>query len=221
MGLRFASLLIMFFCVPVCVLHAAAPVESRLSAEEFVYDADAEVVRAQGDVRLTQSGQSLQAKTIVYNIRDDVAYAQGGVILTDESGDRHYADLVELNDTMRRGLVQNLYSEFKDGSRLWAKQAVRESEQRHVLKDARYTPCQACEDDPDNTPQWALRASEVTHDKENATIEYRNARFEAWGVPLAYNPYFSHPDGTIVQKSGFLKPEFGLGRDYGFDVMML
>jgi len=209
-------------CVSVVVLasesHASVP-PSELEANRFIYYQNDDVIEASGKVLLTQEGQSLRADRLIYNIADDFAYAEGNVVFADGQGDTHYAERLELSDQMRRGLVQNIYTEMEDGSRLWADRAVRESETLHQLKDARYTPCRACEDNPDETPVWALRASEVTHDKQDATISYDNVRFEAWGVPIAYAPYFSHPDGTVKQKSGFLSPEIGFGSEDGFNFM--
>ena len=103
---------------------------------------------------------------------------------------------------------------------MWAKRAIRESPEKHKLKHARYTPCRPCEENPDASPTWALRASNVTHDEEAATISYEDVRFEAVGVPIFYIPYFSHPDGSITQKSGFLRPTFGFDSDFGFNAMM-
>jgi len=102
---------------------------------------------------------------------------------------------------------------------MWASRAIRVSPTKHKLKNARYTACKACEENPDKTPPWALRASEVNHDKETSTINYRNVRFEAWGVPILYGPYFSHPDGTVNQKSGLLGPDFGYNSDDGLSFM--
>jgi LPS-assembly protein len=51
-------------------------------------------------------------------------------------------------------------------------------------------------------------------------IYYDDVRFLVKGEPVFYVPYFSHPDGTIDQKTGFLTPEFGFGSDYGFNVMV-
>lgn len=194
-------------------------VETQLDANQFLYDQNQEIITAEGDVFLSQDGQTLRADTIVYNVRDDIAVAEGNIILTGDDGNKYFADTMELSDEMRKGMINNLYSELDDGARMWAKKAVRVTENKHVLKDARYTPCKACENDPDKTPQWALRASEVRHDKEDALISYNDVRFEAWGVPIMYAPYFSHPDGTVDQKSGFLGPEIGFGSDYGFNFM--
>lgn len=203
------------------VIHAAADTSAvSLDADQFTYDNEKSIVEATGNVHVVQLGQSLRADKIIYDVDDDFAYAQGNVVFSDHQGDTHHAQTLELNDQMRQGVIQGLYSVLEDESRLWAAQAVRENANRHVLKDARYTPCKACKVDPDASPPWALRASEVIHDKENATIAYNDVRFEAWGVPVLYAPYFSHPDGSINQKSGLLTPEIGFGSDYGFNFMM-
>lgn len=204
------------------IIICASPVwavPTDLEADQFIYDQNAEVITAQGFVKLVQAGQSITADTITYNVKDDIAIAEGDVVFTDSDSNQYFAETVELNDQMKSGLIQNLYSELDDGGRVWAKSAVRDSPTQHQLKDARYTPCRACESNPNATPPWSLRASEVRHDKEAAMISYRNVRFEAGGVPIMYAPYFSHPDGTVNQKSGFLAPEIGFGSDYGFNFM--
>ena len=37
-------------------------------------------------------------------------------------------------------------------------------------------------------------------------VYYRNARLEFFGVPMAYLPFFAHPDPTVRRKTGFLTP---------------
>ena len=199
------------------VTLANAPTD--MEADRITYDQGRSVVVAEGHVKVAQAYQTLEANKIIYNFADDLAYAEGDVRLTDENGDVHSADVLELNDQMRQGVVDNLVSRLKDGSRLWAAKAIRETPQKHVLKDARYTPCRECENDPEKTPVWALKATDVTHDKDEAIISYENARFEAWGVPVFYTPYFAHPDGSVKQKSGFLTPDIQFGSDYGFNFM--
>lgn len=84
------------------------------------------------------------------------------------------------------------------------------------MYDASYTPCETCKDDPDDAPLWQIRASEVRHDKQDRRVVYKNARFEVEGVPVAYVPYFSHPDGSVTRKSGFLTPSAGYTSELGF-----
>lgn len=192
-------------------------VKSDIEADKFIYDQDTGVITAQGNVILVQNGQTLIADEIIYNVANDASQATGNVRFDDGEGNIHYAKTFELTDQMQKGLINSLYSELNDGSRMWASRGVRETPEKHILKDARYTPCKACEENPDEVPSWAIRAAEVNHNKNNAMISYKDVRFEAWGAPVFYFPYFSHPDGTIPQKSGFLTPSLGFGSDYGFN----
>jgi LPS-assembly protein len=217
---RFVYILIItLFVVTPCALSAAEqPVD--LEADQFIYDQGENTITALGNVNVVQGEYQLNADEIIYILNDDFAYAQGNVSMEDGQGDIYYADRIELKDKMRQGIVSDLAATLQDGSRLWASAAVRKSPDIHVLEDAKYTPCKACDNDPDKTPPWSIAASEVKRDAETATISYEDATFEAWGVPIAYIPYFSHPDGTITQKSGFLSPLIGFGSDYGFNAMV-
>ncbi len=221
--MRFLNFLFIFPVYTLAIILAngheawAAPVKSDIEADKFIYDQESGIITAEGNVILVQEGQTLAAERIIYNISDDSSQAQGNVRFDDGDGNIYYAKTFELSNAMQQGLVNSLYSELNDGSRMWASRAIRETPDRHILKDARYTPCKACEENPDKVPTWALRASEVTHNKNTAMISYDDVRFEAWGLPIFYFPYFSHPDGTIPQKSGFLTPSLGFGSDYGFN----
>src|SRR5690606_24868336 len=102
-----------------------------------------------------------------------------------------------------------------DGSRFTAEEGTRTGGTVVELRQASYTPCEPCKEDPSRPPAWQLRAAEVTHDEQAKTITYRDAWFEFAGVPVAYTPYFSHPDGTEDQKSGFLTPRAGYDSELG------
>ena len=65
-------------------------------------------------------------------------------------------------------------------------------------------------------PLWQVKAIRVIHDKEQRTIEYRDAWLEVAGIPVAYTPYLSHPDPTVKRESGFLTPSVGNSSDLGF-----
>lgn len=217
------SVMFVMLCSPYIAAAAVgdtSELPADMTADQFIYEQEKNLLTAKGNVEVVYNGQTLKAQSVVYDIQDDFAYAEGNVVLTDPSGDTHYADRIELSNQMRQGVVEQLYSVLDDGSRIWAKSAERQNLETHVMNDARYTPCKACAAHPDETPTWALRASKVTHDKEDAMIKYENVRFEALGVPIAYAPYFSHPDGTIEQKSGFLAPVVGFGSKFGFNAMV-
>lgn len=190
-----------------------APVD--IQADQMARDEQSNTVSASGDVMVVQDGRILRADDIKYNLTDDVVRAQGNVVLNEENGDIHLVDEGRYSNRLRDGEVENLRTVLNDGSRFTARHGALEGGTKTVMKDATYTPCEPCKEHPDRPPVWGIVASEVSHDQEEHRVSYRNARFEAMGVPIAYTPYFSHPDGTIKQKSGFLSPSAGYKSDLG------
>ena len=67
----------------------------------------------------------------------------------------------------------------------------------------------------DGCPQWHLKAEEITHDKKNKTVNYKNAWLNLYDVPVFYFPKFFHPDPTVKRKSGFLIPSFAQTNNSG------
>lgn len=180
----------------------------NFSAKSLTHDDDAQTVTAIGDVELVQGEQILRADKIVYYLAEDKVTAIGNISLMDEKGDVHFAEYVELKDHMKDGFVQGLLTLLADGSRFTAAEAKRENNgTKTTMTDATYTVCHVCESDPH--PLWQIKASKVVHDATDKTIDYKNARLEFLGIPVAYSPIFSHPDPTMKRKSGFLRPEYG------------
>ena len=190
-----------------------APVD--LQADSLTHDETGQTITATGNVVLVQAGRTVKADKIVYHLKEDRAVAIGHVKFTDDTGDVHYADKVEFNDTLKEGFVTGLQTYLTDGSRFQAENGTHKQGVRTIMRDATYTPCKTCREHPDKPPIWQIRASEVEHDEIEKRIIYKNARFEVKGVPVAYLPYFSHPDGSVKRKSGFLTPSGGFNSSNG------
>ena len=205
-------------------ISTQAPVD--FTADSLEHDKSGQVITAKGNVELVQAGYILKADKMTYNTGTDTVRAIGNVVLSHPEGDTYFADEFELKNQMKDGFVRGLHGLMADGSRFWAGEGERIAGMKIVMKEAAYTPCEPCKEDPSRPPVWQLRAGEVTHDKEEARIEYRDARFEAFGVPVAYTPYFAHPDGSVKRKSGFLVPSLvfdsylgtGYAQEYYWDI---
>jgi len=196
----------------------SAPQEEQpvdLSAQSLQMDQDGQIVTALGNVELIQAGRVLTADKVSYNLKTDQVRATGNVILKEIDGTVYNADDVELTQDMKDGFVEGLQILLADGSRFTADNGTRQDGTVLILKQASYTPCEPCKEDPTRPPLWQLRAAQVTHDEDEKSIAYRDAWFELAGVPLAYIPYFSHPDGSEDQKSGFVSPRVGFDSDRG------
>ena len=189
-----------------------------LEADNLIHDEAKQTVTAVGNVELVQAGRIIKADSIAYNLQTDQVRAQGNVVLSEADGTTYFAEDVELTQDMKNGFVEGLQILLADGSRFTAEEGKRTGGTIIELKRATYTPCEPCKENPAAPPLWQLRADEVVHDQADKRITYHDAWFDFAGVPVAYTPYFSHPDGTEEQKSGFLFPTFGFDSELGASV---
>ena len=136
------------------------------------------------------------------------------IVVRDPSGATVFADFAELDDELRNGLVRGARSVMGEQVKLSAAEAQRIDARFNTLTKAVYSPCNVCADSP--TPLWRIRARRVIHDEVEKKIHYEDATFDVLGVPVAWLPYFSHPDPTVKRASGFLVPEFSQSSIYGY-----
>ncbi len=186
-----------------------------LEADVLTHDENNQIITATGHVEFVQAGRILKADSVTYNLQTDRVRATGNVVLSEVDGTTYFADDVELTDDMKDGFANGLQILLADGARFTAMDGTRTQGTVIELKQATYTPCTPCKEDPTRPPLWQIRAAEVRHDEADKSISYKDVWFEFAGVPLAYTPYFSHPDGTEKQKSGFLSPSVGFNSDLG------
>ncbi len=213
-----AALLTMIAVAAASPLHAQEPdgaAPALLQADEMTQDRELGTVVAKGNVEITQGGRILLADVVSYNQKSNTVTASGNVILMEPNGDTMFAEYVELTDSMRNGVIKEIRILLSDDSRFAANIARRTGGNRTVLTKAVYSPCKVCREEPEKPPLWRLKASTIVHDKAAQEIRYTHARLEMFGVPVAYTPYFSHPDPTIDRKSGLLAPSFGSSGDLG------
>jgi LPS-assembly protein len=188
-----------------------------LVADEVVYDTEANVIIAVGHVEVTRGERRLLADVLRYDQNADVMEAEGNVALVEPTGDTLFADRVVLSGDLREGVAEQLRARLTDNSLLAASGGRRIGGVRTELDRAVYSPCPLCPDS-DRPPLWQITARRVTHDQETHDITYRDAFFELYGVPVAYTPYFTHPDPTVKRRSGFLAPSFGNDSILGLSV---
>lgn len=187
-----------------------------LKADEVVYDNDNEVVTAVGNVQLDYDGYNVVAETVTYDQKTRRVKARGNVEILEPDGNRIYADEVDLTDDFGEGFVNALRVETPDNTRFAAESAERFAGQKTVFNHGVYTACEPCKEKPDRAPLWQVKASKVILDGVSKTVTYEHARFELFGLPIAYFPYFSHADSSVKRKSGFLIPRVGQKSDLGW-----
>jgi len=213
--LRAVALTVVLALVPLAAIRAASADEPPLllAADRLTYDSALDVVTAVGHVEIEHGGRILRAERVSYDVRRDIVRAEGNVAVLEPSGEVAFADQVELSDKLRQGFITGIRILLTDNSRIAATGAQRFADERTILGKAVYSACAVCRDDP--TPLWQIKAVRVIHDKAHQRIDYEDAFLEFFGVPVAYTPYFSHPDPTVKRKSGFLAPSYGSSSQLG------
>lgn len=209
---------------PAAKPQAPAPVSAEDSeeilfeADQLDYDVNSEVVTAEGNVTLVRGGQRLSAEQIIYNRQTGFVEARGNVRVVDANGNVVTGDKVELTDTLRQGVVDNILLVLTDGSRLAARTGQRQ-ETRSELNRAVYSPCHLCsEGSTEERPLWRLKAVKVQYDEERKRLTYRHATFEFLNVPIFYLPYLSHSAPDVTKASGLLMPDISQSRALGLSL---
>ena len=187
-----------------------------LRADTMNYDREFGIVTASGNVEVSQENRVLLADTITYNQREDVLTASGKITIMEPTGDVLFAEYVELTGDLKDGIIEDLRILLSDSARVAAAGGRRSDGNRLDMRNAVYSPCNLCPEDPTKPPLWQIKAAKVVHDQKAKNIEYSDAWLEFAGIPVAYTPYLSQPDPTVKRRTGFLAPSFGSSSDLGF-----
>ncbi len=190
-----------------------------LVADEVTYDTEAGTVTAAGNVEVYYGDRTLTADRLVYDSRADRLEASGNIVLRDPTGATVYADIAQLDADLRDGLVRGARGMMAGSTaRLSAVEARRFDGRFNALSRAVYSPCDVCEESP--TPLWQIRARRIVHDETERVIHYEDATFDVLGVPVAWVPYFQHPDPTVERATGFLSPKFLSSTNFGYGLQV-
>jgi len=186
-----------------------------VQANEINYDYANNRVAAVGNVQIYYGNSTLEANRVIYDQKTKRLHAEGNVRLTEQDGKVTYGEIMDLSDYYRDGFVDSLRLDAPDQTRMAAARAERSSGNFTVFHNGVYTACAPCKDDPKKPPLWQVKAARIIHDQGEKMIYFEDARLEFFGRPLAWLPYFSTPDPTVVRKTGFLVPTLRASSVYG------
>nr|WP_286207785.1 LPS assembly protein LptD [Hephaestia sp. MAHUQ-44] len=193
------------------------PDQVQFSAATLEYDMDGDVVTASGDVRMVRRDDRLRADQVVWNRKTGQVVATGNIAVTNPQGDTAYGDRIDLTDSLRDGVVENMLIVLEQGGRLAARRGTRDANGVATLEGAAYTPCAVTSSTGcPKEPTWKISAVRVTYRPDKRRVYYQGARLDFFGlgVPL---PAFSHPIGSDGD-SGFLAPDIRYDRTNGIEI---
>lgn len=188
--------------------------EIQFMADKIDYDFEIDVVSASGDVRLYRNSDRLRADKVVWDRKTGQVIAEGNIVIVNPEGDAAYGDKIELTDSLKDGVVENMLVVLDAGGRIAAKRGVRSGE-AITVEQASYTPCAVT--DTSNCPKepsWKITAEKVVYNPARSRIQYSGARVSVFGIASIPLPAFSHPVGG-QSDDGFLMPDLRYSRTNG------
>jgi LPS-assembly protein len=197
-----------------------SPVETTgidFSADQVVYDGDADTVTASGAVRMSREGNYLAADQVVWDRKSGEVRAQGSVVMVTPEGDKLIGENVVLTDTLRDGTVQNLLVVLESGGRIAAARGTRNGDVT-TLDNAIYSPCPVT--GPTGCPRrpsWSITAARVINDPARRRVLFRGGRLQLFGVNLPLLPIFSVGTGT-EGTTGLLVPDISFSTKKGLEL---
>lgn len=195
------------------------PAAIAFSADEVVYDSQADIVTASGRVRMSRDGNFLAADRVAWNRETGTVRATGNVVVLRPEGDKLVSDSVDLTDTLRDGTVENLIVVLESGGRIAAARGARSGEIT-TLQNAIYSPCPVTTDTGcPRRPSWSITAAQVIHDPASGKVRFRGGRLQLFGVTLPLLPVFSVGTGQGAGgATGVLPPDFSISSRKGLEI---
>jgi LPS-assembly protein len=189
----------------------------HVDADVLRFNSRTKVATAEGRVVITYGPYVLVATHVSYDQDDDILRASGSIRMREPGGNILEADLLVLQNKFRDGFAEHLRLLLVNDATVTADYARRQDGVITVFERAAYTRCKTCVL-ADGTPLWQIKSRVATHDKLKHEVRHEDMTFEFAGVPVFWLPKFSHTDGTIERKSGFLTPSFSVSEDIGLGV---
>ncbi len=209
------ALLLVFYAAAATAQNESNNTEAvNFAADTITSDAAAGILTATGNVTLEQGRLKLTADRVDYTRKTGTATALGNVTFQDQSGNKHYAEFIELESEFSRAFAEPVISQLADKAWIGSDSITHEKDKNTVFQGARYTPCD-CDFIGGETPVWEINTSSTEHNAQTKIIEHHNVVMKAYGVPIFYLPYLSQPDWTIDRHSGLLSPTISFSSDSG------
>jgi len=187
-----------------------------LTADSIKKDDKANTITAIGKVSIINGEIKLKADKIIYNTNKKEVFAIGNVIIFSENDDILYAKKAKLNDNLESGFIKNIGVLLSNESRLAASSAISIKKKNKVIyNNVVFTNCTICDQEKSDNFTWKLKAKKATHLKKSKILLYEDVYLEFFKIPVLYVPIFYHPDPTVKNKTGLLRPKFSSSSIFG------
>ncbi len=172
------------------------------------------VVEGQASVR--RPGLALRADRVDYDQTQDVVKATGQVRVSTPTSVFTGPRLNLKVDSFQGKFEQPSFELYSSGGYGQAAEVEFIDNQRSVIRQASYTTCRRTPG-PEWLPEWLLKATQMTIDEEESTIEAKGVQFRFKDFPVFAAPSVQLPLND-QRKSGLLTPLLSLDTVNGIEV---
>jgi LPS-assembly protein len=181
-----------------------------IEADQLIYNREAQLYQAHGDVNVSRGNLSLKADHAQLNMATKDLMAWGNVVLR-EGEDVVECERLEVNLDTRLGKIYQAKLFLKDQNfHITGREAEKLGETRYRIKDGSFTTCDA------KRPPWKFTVKELDVTLEGYGIA-KGPVFFAENIPLIYFPIGIFPMKRERQ-TGILFPVVGYSSKYGPEV---
>ncbi len=188
-----------------------------LSGNQIFYNIQSERIHSDKKVKIIDKFENtFISESLIYE-KNKALVKITGVNLIDRENNNLFFNKAFLNLNTNKFLAKDILMEldnsiFSKENDPRLKGATLETDNENtIIKKGVFTTCKK----NDDCPPWQLSAREITHNKENKTIYYKDAWLKLYNAPVFYFPKFFHADPSVKRRSGFLTPSFTNSNNLG------
>ena len=185
-----------------------------ISADTLTYDADRNIVVAQGHVEVDDDGTSMTGDRLEFDRKTHNAHFVGHVVMTTPEGETYTGTDLQLTSQMHDALVRQLTLTTKDGALITAADGNMRRGEQTVLNDATYAPCGRCIDAKGRRIGWSAKSVRMIYHGHTQTVSLEQPSLYLLGIPMAWLPWLSIPDPS-KRSSGFRMPSANYNAKFG------
>lgn len=189
------------------------PKKYILNGENIIANSDKKLIFSNDKTIITdEDNNSIFLENFEYLSKENIFKSIGHIEIKDKLENSYQFSQIYI-DTKKKEILGTDTKSFLNSNsfkinndndpRVFANTAIINNEQI-IFNKSISTICKYREND--KCPPWTIQAKKMLHDKKKKTIYYDNAIIKVYDFPIFYIPKLSHPDPTVVRRSGFLPP---------------
>ncbi len=186
-----------------------------VEADNLIFDADANRITAQGNVRLSYQGYLASADRAVYDRNSGDLILLGNAVVRDPENVVYKGARIEVDGDFKQAFVKALEMQTSNGALITADEADYRNDIEAILNNGSYAPCGLCVDENGQKIGWRVKAATIILNQEEQTLYMELPQLELLGQPIAMLPFLWMPDPTNPRAPGFRFPKLDYSDDFG------